>query len=249
MSVNLIYSGFACVLLLLAFFAAVYIIRHREAYAPGALLLACFFLACQLTFLILYSMTSMGSLDRYLIPVAVFAYPVIFACFENKHRFPKLGGQIAVGILAVALLCGAMNYNDMRKTDDTKGQREAVAAILEQGYTQGYATFWNANVLTELSDGQLEIWQWSDDKQVIDNLEDFNDVYPWLQAKSHLETVPEGKVFVLLSANEDYCFNFTDKFSDEYVIYRADNYYDYGYRDYIVYGFDSYEQIAQLLNK
>jgi hypothetical protein len=92
MSVNLIYSGFACVILLLAFFAAVYIIRHKEAYAPGALLLACFFLACQLTFLILYSMTSMGSLDRYLIPVAVFAYPVIFACFENKHRFPKLGG-------------------------------------------------------------------------------------------------------------------------------------------------------------
>jgi hypothetical protein len=249
MSVNLIYSGFACILLLTAIFSAVRIIRNRADYNQGALLLACFFLACQLILTLVYSMTSMAFLDRYLIPTAIFAYPVIFACFENRKSFPASGRYIAVGLLVVALLCGAMNYNDMRKVDDTKGQREAVEAIVEQGYTQGYATFWNANVLTELSNGRLEMWQWSDSKQVIDNLDDFNDVYPWLQAKSHLESVPDGKMFILLSANEDYYFNFTDKLSDEYVIYRADNYYDYGFNDYIVYGFDSYEQLAELLSK
>lgn len=34
----------------------------------------------------------------------------------------------------------------------------ASAAWLEQeGYTLGYSSFWNANVLTELSDGQIEM--------------------------------------------------------------------------------------------
>ena len=40
---------------------------------------------------------------------------------------------------------------------------ETVAGWLEeQGYTRGYATFWQANVLTELSDGAIEVWQVED---------------------------------------------------------------------------------------
>ena len=102
-------------------------------------------------------------------------------------------------------------------------------------------------MLTELSNGQLEVWHWNDGKQHMETLEDFNDIYPWLQAKSHLINPPEGKVFVLLSANEDYYYEFTKKFSQEHVIYRAENYYDYGYKDYIAYGFASYEELAELL--
>ena len=134
-----------------------------------------------------------------------------------------------------------------RLSPHSRCQREAVQAILDAGYTQGYATFWNANVLTELSNGRLELWHWSDGKQNISNLEDFNDIYAWLQLKSHVEAPPEGKVFVLLSANEDYYFEFTKKFSQDDVIYRAENYLDYGVKDYIVYGFESYEELASRL--
>lgn len=54
-------------------------------------------------------------------------------------------------------------------------------------------------------------------------------------------------MFVLLSANEDYYFEFTKKFSQDDVIYRAENYLDYGVKDYIVYGYESYEELASRL--
>ena len=179
----------------------------------------------------------------------IFGVIAVFAYFNERGEKAQKSGRIIAGLMALALLCGALNYNEMRKIDETKGLREAAQVIAEQGYTQGYATFWNANVVTELSNGQLEMWHWNDGKQEIADLEDFNDIYPWLQEKSHLTEVPSGKVFVLLSANEDYYFEFTKKFSQDNVIYRAENYYDYGYRDYIAYGFESYEELSRLLSQ
>ena len=60
--------------------------------------------------------------------------------------------------------------------------------VTQQGYTQGYATFWNANVVTEWSSGQLEMWC----------VRDFNTMItsPRLQKISH-QTPPQGALFLL----------------------------------------------------
>ena len=247
-SVALLMNASAGLWVLLSTSCAVGTLRSRE-HSLNSKLLGALYLSYLVTMLLVFSMSSKTFIARYMVLAVIFGVIAVFAYFNERGEKAQKSGRIIAGLMALALLCGALNYNEMRKIDETKGLREAAQVIAEQGYTQGYATFWNANVVTELSNGQLEMWHWNDGKQEIADLEDFNDIYPWLQEKSHLTEVPSGKVFALLSANEDYYFEFTKKFSQDNVIYRAENYYDYGYRDYIAYGFESYEELSRLLSQ
>ena len=244
----LLFNAVAGIWVLLSIICSVLTLKSDE-HGISAKFIAAVYLSYLVTMVLVFSMSNKIFIPRYMIMSVIFGALAVFTYFAYSSKKRENNRKFVAGFMALVLLCGALSYNEMRKVDNTKGQREAVQALVEQGYTQGYATFWNANVLTELSNGQLELWHWNDGKQEIASLEDFNDIYPWLQSKSHLTTVPSGKVFVLLSANEDYYFEFTKKFSQENVIYRADNYYDYGYKDYIAYGFESYEELAQLLSK
>lgn len=247
-SLALLMNASAGLWVLLSTACAVQILRS-ERHSLNAKLLGALYLSYLVTMLLVFSMSSKTFIARYMVLAVIFGVTAVFAYFNERTEKASESNRIIAGLMALALLCGALNYNEMRKIDDTKGLREAAKALVEQGYTQGYATFWNANIVTELSNGQLELWHWNDGKQKIADLEDFNDIYPWLQAKSHLTEVPSGKVFVLLSANEDYYFEFTKKFSQDDVIYRAENYYDYSYKDYIAYGFESYEELSRLLSQ
>ena len=65
--------------------------------------------------------------------------------------------------------------------------------LMNRGYTQGYATFWNGNVMTEWSSGEIDMWvTW-----------DFHTMepYQWLQKTSHTQP-PEGEVFLLTTYQE-----------------------------------------------
>lgn len=79
-----------------------------------------------------------------------------------------------------------------RKTSGTI--EEAAQWLVENGYTNGYATFWNSNVMTEASDGVLDVYvyySWEG-----------TELYPWLQRTTHLDTPPEGPVFVYISEDD-----------------------------------------------
>ncbi|WP_455500254.1 hypothetical protein [Gemmiger sp.] len=75
-----------------------------------------------------------------------------------------------------------------------KGLNNAAEWLTENGYTQGYATFWNGNAMTELTDGKLEVW-------TIQNLDSVY-VPNWLQPKDHLTTDPEHP-FLLIDTETD----------------------------------------------
>ena len=101
---------------------------------------------------------------------------------------------------------------------------------MENGYTKGYATFWNGNVLTELSDGALELYtytEWSDEE-----------LRTGLQLKSHLTQPPEGPVFVYVSDYESY--------TEEVPCAREDRLVhvsDFGARIYV---YDSAQEVEEL---
>ena len=62
--------------------------------------------------------------------------------------------------------------------------------LAENGYQNGFTTFWNGNILTEASDGYLNMYTfgtWED-----------TELNPWLQKKAYLQSLPEGKVFVFV---------------------------------------------------
>lgn len=116
--------------------------------------------------------------------------------------------------------------------------------LTEQGYTQGYATFWNGNVMTEWSSGQLDMWV----------VGDFNIMEPdqWLQKTSH-EQKPEGQIFLLTSRWELERMGLSSLYWWSTVVYeegeRSGDYLVMVYKDYddmmnAIHGAQSWEQEA-----
>lgn len=83
--------------------------------------------------------------------------------------------------------------------------------LVENGYTRGCATFWNGNVLTEWSSGQIEMWVTND----------FNTLEPyvWLQKTSHA-TLPEEPVFLLTTMEELHNMGLTQLYWWSNVVYE-----------------------------
>lgn len=127
--------------------------------------------------------------------MGVFAMVLLaFAALERMKSvmpFVDTAAMLALtGIFALQSLVFVRNY--MPK--DELPQKEAAAWLAQNGYTSGYATFWNGNVLTELSDGALDVYavnEWAD-----------GTLNPWLQKTAHFEELPAGKVFVYVDAAE-----------------------------------------------
>lgn len=92
-------------------------------------------------------------------------------------------------------------------------------------YTQGMATFWGSNVLTEFTDGRMEMWVIE-----LDPLK----VRKWLQVKEHVDNLPEEKVFLLLtqyeSKNSPTAKEIMNRYADK-LVYADDNYFIYEWDD------------------
>ena len=82
--------------------------------------------------------------------------------------------------------------------------KEQVATwLVEQGYREGVATYWNANDTIEMSDGKLDIWTLrssvSDDgtEQLTEWMDEVKS-HQWLEERRHVDELPQGRVFLLL---------------------------------------------------
>lgn len=104
--------------------------------------------------------------------------------------------------------------------------------LLENGYREGYALFWKANVLTEWSSGQL-------DMRVVDGYHlDVTEPHSWLEKHSH-QTPPKGKVFLLVTASELWGAH-KESIRSDYNVYWDEN-------DYLIMAFDSYDEMVTAL--
>lgn len=101
-------------------------------------------------------------------------------------------------------------------------QAKAAAWLEKNGYTTGYATFWNGNLLTEFSDGKLDVYiysTWLSQKP-----------YEWLQTVRHTTEHPEGRVF-LYTDTDEIALCPPPCISDEHLVYAEDNIRIYSFDD------------------
>lgn len=139
--------------------------------------------------------------ERYLSLCTILAFPLLAIVLEHLGQ-PRL----RLGILVVCMACLVVQSADdfaiqrERSVDPPKFAQVADWAQ-ERGYTNGLGTFWNANVVTEMSDGALEMWAypygvweeaWSSEPELD----------PWLQLASHMTNPPEGPVFFVTTEEE-----------------------------------------------
>jgi hypothetical protein len=112
-----------------------------------------------------------------------------------RFGMPWLRRLCMLALCGVFFLQAALFTRNHMSTQENEYEH-AAKALMQAGYEAGFATFWHGNVLTEASDGGLEIW----------TLESLHAPQrgAWLQQTRHMDTLPEGKVFVYVGESERY---------------------------------------------
>ena len=232
-SLALLYNFLCICWLFLTLYSCVHTLKNRTKVKPAHYRMALFTMAAFLLFILLYLFTSLSYINRYNLPIIILSIPMIAILFQNTG-LKAVTNYAAITIFVLLITCsGYVFYKEESKIDITAEFRSIVAALQEEDCTEGYSTFWLSNVLTELSNGDIEVWHWksSDSKGYI-SAESIDDTDDWLQPKSHDDTHPEGKLFLLFTTAEWENTPWTEKLSTEDIIYQSDEYIVIGYENY-----------------
>ena len=149
------------------------------------------------TFVFIFTTSTIVS--RYYITVFIFVLPLL--CFYFDMEKSKWDKTIVFLLLAFCLGLSTMKcvYSFIDK-DKNAEEKLVVAYLEENGYDFGYASYWNANIMTELSDGKVEIA----------NINKFEDMsfFLWSTPRKYYDRdYHEGKAFVLMTLEEYQTYN------------------------------------------
>ena len=207
----------------------VYAYTHKVS--EGYRRLAGFVSAGYVVYILLYLLTDMPFNERYGLLNTVLSVPLFAVALKEvrvKEHWKK--AVTAVFLAAVAAGCVLLLVR-MDGVDETLEKRVMADKLVAEGYENGYATFWNGNVMTELSGGKIQMWVWRD-ATLDQHGTDVDEIYPWLQLTSHDTERPTGKVFVLFSREEFGNNPWKQNLQPEDVIYESEEYVVMGYPDY-----------------
>ena len=141
---------------------------------------------------------------RYYLPGLLMLVVMLLLAWQGtacKNRMLRAAVPLAIAAV-FALEAGICLRQDQRM--DEAPYEKAAGWLLQNGYTQGFATFWNAATLTEATNGAITVYTmpdpyWQDDYKSLTMLR-------FLQEKEKVERVEsgalEGGVFVLLTDEE-----------------------------------------------
>lgn len=167
--------------------------QQREILAHSRFILWFFVTAFVLnTFVFLFTTSTIVA--RYYITVFLFVLPLlcIYFTYESLPLDRLLLTVLLCGALALTTAKCVYSFIDKDKNED---KRTVAAYLEEQGYTFGYASYWNGNITTELTDGAVEIANIHE----IDRM----DLFTWSSPmKYYQEGYHSGKTFILLTARE-----------------------------------------------
>ena len=158
----------------------------------------------------------------------------------NSRGFLYLFRSAVLAVWIVLIVFSG--YDNLKSRGIQRGKtdhQEIADYLVENGYYNGYSTFWHANILTELSDGAIDVYNWGDHLGE-EAGGDVDRTSKWLQLVKHDTQRPEGKVFLLFQ-NNAIKFNMDSreaarkklwKLRDERIILKQGNYIVYGYENY-----------------
>ena len=180
-------------------------VRHvlkKDGFSFAQKALSVFFVTALAFFALVTSFASMGVSGGYILPIMPILFIVILQAVQDMRK-SRLVKFLLAAFFVVFTTCGTASYN-FYKTDLNADRRLIVRAALEQGCQAGYASYWNADVMTELSDGRLDMYSWTDTifTKPGQDLDDVDDIYPWLQEVRHSTERPQGKVFCAFESGE-----------------------------------------------
>lgn len=176
----------------------------------------------------LYLFTDMVYYTRYNIAVVVLMMPVGVDFLYRLPRCRLWRGAMLGTMAALLLWCGNTYYTELWPVNMTSNHEQAVAALRVAGYTEGYATFWNANLMVELSNGAFDIRVWRPGGDITDP----DDMYEWMQTTEHLNTTPEGPVFLFFNKAEGEYETASQRLTEGTVEFENEKFIAIGYPSY-----------------
>lgn len=162
--------------------------------------------------------------------------PVAFAVMAIEIKTEELhlpGTRAAMAVV----LSGALTFcsiNNVRQEIEHPslahvGLDKVADWLVDNGYREGYATFWNGNAMTEMTSGQLDVWMPGDLNSI--------DIEGWLQPTYHLTRYPKHP-FILVDTETD------GAVENAGLIRNGNGTEVYNDGRYVVYAFDSAEEIC-----
>ena len=213
-----------------------YAIKNRDKVSSNYLRLALFTLSTYVIYIVFYSFTDVLAVVRHNIPIISISFALV-ALFCEQVEWKKAISVSVMSALVLLMAASGLNYYITNwDQDDNAEIREVMNFLLREGYYNGYSTFWNANILTELSNGKIEAWDlaegYFDQGLILFNIKDIDQVHPWLQKISHSYTHPVGKTYFLLTSGEYENNNWKDGLKEDKLIWDSSRYKIFGYEDY-----------------
>ena len=138
-------------------------------------------------------------LNRYWIPVMTLGAPALAVALTLEEN-PALRRLAALFLACATLGMAAVQIRDSMASPERGAEDFAAAqALADSGLTLGYATFWNANVMTELTNGRVEVVAMRIAEDDAGRGTPVFDV--WLEAEENLgKSAPQERVFLLLES-------------------------------------------------
>lgn len=187
---------------------------------------------------LIYGFTNMVYTDRYLIPLKTLLY-VVFGIVLNKCMNNKI--MLAIfGIFMCACMVISIKgiYSDFGTVDKSGRYRDVAEYAVQNQIRYGYATYWNANIISEFNNEYTDMYAWNDDASTW--LYDVDMLYEFLQKTEHINNRPDGKVMVVVKEKE------LDDGSILTALKKRE--YDFASKELRVYVFDSYHEMKDFFS-
>ena len=205
------------------------ILKNRKKYNKYEIFVTLYFVVAIVILSLVFIFTSAWYRNRYLLTISIFEVFII-GIFLKHYEIEWFKWVL---IICISLYSISNTVFQIKYHIENDGYGEFVEVkdiLLENDCYNGYCDWhWNGhNILTELSNGQIETWVFAID---------YDEKKEWLQAKDHLTREPQGKTF-LLTYNT--IFNYDAKPGCEAHKYYQDS-------ERTLYIFDSIEQMKELI--
>lgn len=235
----LLHNGTAALLLLSSLFAAVMGIRTGKKKSSSYYFFSIFYLVSAAVFILLYAFTDMSYGTWYNLPIVFLGAPLIAMGLKYLDYSRGFKAAALAVWCTLNVLCGAEFLSHRGIAEKKSDHQEIAEFLVSNEYYNGYASFWNANILTELSNGVIDVYCLKDSTMTFQN-GDIDQLNTWLQRVSHDTERPRGKVFMLFNQDQKK----TDvtpaqaakdklwRFSDERIVFQHGGYTVYGYESY-----------------
>lgn len=165
----------------------------------------------------------------YWLPVLPLSFIIVEIACENATFTLKYSKLLCGLVLVMCTAFTSIVTLDTYKKYSFRSSPELkeIASYLEyNGYTQGIASFWNCNVITEWTNGNIEMYCLTSD---------LSKMHSWLQDKNHYNGI-DGRLFVFITTKQELNENKLNKIydlveisyeNDKYLVFKFNNYDEY----------------------